>query len=524
MRILQTPDAGTQAAQQCPVVAHQQDRTLVTLERILQRLDRFHIEVIGRFIEHQQVGLLQRHHRQGDTCKLATRERTGATQHLVARKIEAAEMIVDLPASPLRTEIVDGVEQRLVARHLREVLPVRGDRRALPNPNLATLGVALSQDGREQGALAGAVGTDQTDHVAPAHRGGEGGEQHPALDPDGDILGDQHLITTALRRLEAQRHGAGGARRRREARHAHQDPPSPLGLLGILTGDVATDVVLLRRDRLGLLVKSALGGQAPLGALGDKIGIAAGVGEPSTTLEVEHVIGDLVEEGAVMADDQQSGLETPQMADEPFGRLEIEVVGRFIEQQQVSRGDELAGETQSPALTAAECGQLLGDGPVGIEAEAVQHRRDTGVNAVAVGALELLQVMVVAGQLCLGERIATLPHGMRLRLKRMLQREQLGERSAGRFPDGRGPGKGAMLVQLRPAQLGRPHDRPLGRGERAGHHAEEGGLAAAVAADDPPPLSGSDGQIDIGEQDVGAVLHRGAGDGKQRHRSRRAGL
>jgi hypothetical protein len=38
------------------VVAHQQQRARVRLQRLLQELERFDIEVVGRLVEHEQVG------------------------------------------------------------------------------------------------------------------------------------------------------------------------------------------------------------------------------------------------------------------------------------------------------------------------------------------------------------------------------------------------------------------------------------------------------------------------------------
>ena len=200
------------------------------------------------------------------------------------------------------------------------------------------------------------------------------------------------------------------------------------------------------------------------------------------------------------------------------------MVGGLVEQQQVSRGDELTGQAQPAAFAAAQRGELLGDGTIGIEAEPVQDRGNPGVNAVAVGPLKRLEIVVIAGQFCLGERVTPLTHGVGLGLERTLQFEQLGERSAGGFPDSGGAGKGAVLIQLRPAQLRGAHHGALGGSERAGHQAEERGLATAVAADDAPPLPRGDGQVDIGEEDIRAVLHRGAGNREERHRRRRAGL
>ena len=53
--LVQDPDPRREGAQQGAVVAHQDDRAVVCLDRVLERFDRFHVEMIRRLVEHQEI-------------------------------------------------------------------------------------------------------------------------------------------------------------------------------------------------------------------------------------------------------------------------------------------------------------------------------------------------------------------------------------------------------------------------------------------------------------------------------------
>src|SRR5665213_3892891 len=86
-------------------MAYKNDRPIVALYCILDRLDRFHIQVVRRLVEDQQVGSGQHHHRKRNTGPLPTRERRRSPRGLIARKAESTQMSVNQPAFPLRAHI-----------------------------------------------------------------------------------------------------------------------------------------------------------------------------------------------------------------------------------------------------------------------------------------------------------------------------------------------------------------------------------------------------------------------------------
>jgi len=69
-------------------------------------------------------------------------------------------------------------------------------------------------------------------------------------------------------------------------------------------------------------------------------------------VEMEDVVGDIVEEIAIMADDEDRRWAALQIIREPQYALEIEIVGRLVEQQQVGLGEEHRSKRHAHAPAA----------------------------------------------------------------------------------------------------------------------------------------------------------------------------
>ena len=72
----------------------------------------------------------------------------------------------------------------------------------------------------------------------------------------------------------------------------------------------------------------------------------------AVALEGQDVGGDAVEEPAIMADDDGAAREILQRLFQRAQRIDVEVVGRFVEQQHVGAGLEHLGQMHAVALAA----------------------------------------------------------------------------------------------------------------------------------------------------------------------------
>ncbi|EPX86341.1 hypothetical protein ruthe_01156 [Rubellimicrobium thermophilum DSM 16684] len=174
---------------------------------------------------------------------------------------------------------------------------------------LVALGLAQTFDLDHLGSEAGAVGNDDLRRRDPLPLRGLG-EFVVALDP-GLLL------------------GLPGAR-------ALADPFQLPGK-GLLTGLVLTRFLL---EAFRLLFEP--GGIVPFPR------------DAAAAIELEDPAGDVVEEIAVMGDDQDRPLVGDQMVLEPGDRLGIEVVRRLVEQQHVRRLEQKPAEGDAPPLSPRE--------------------------------------------------------------------------------------------------------------------------------------------------------------------------
>ncbi len=82
--------------------------------------------------------------------------------------------------------------------------------------------------------------------------------------------------------------------------------------------------------------------------------VIAGIERELAPLEMENVVDDVVEEIALVADHDEAAAIGLEERFEPERRLEIEMVRRLVEQQQVRLREQQSGEGDAHAPAAGE--------------------------------------------------------------------------------------------------------------------------------------------------------------------------
>ena len=113
----------------------------------------------------------------------------------------------------------------------------------------------------------------------------------------------------------------------------------------------------------------------------------AGEVDRLAALELEHRRRHRLEEPAVVRDEDHAGVDRLQHLLEPLERLDVEVVRRLVEQQQVRLRRERARERRPRQLAAGERAQRAVEVVIG-EAEAAHDGRGAVAPVVAAGVLE----------------------------------------------------------------------------------------------------------------------------------------
>ena len=250
------------------------------------------------------------------------------------------------------------------------------------------------------------------------------------------------------------------------------------------------DALLLRRA-LALGLHPALRAQSLEGA------VAARVAHQLRVVQMQCRGGDAIEEIAVVRDDDDRSRIAQQPALEPQDRVEVEMVGRLVEQQQLARREQRARQVQPHAPAArqrvdrrrrlrrveAQAGQQRARARLGARASRVEPAfvRERDRDAVARVLCRVQRLGGRAQRLVAGDQEA--PGRQRTRRQRLLEAHR------------RAPGLREVAAV----------------GQRfAGKRGEQGRLAAAVAADQRDAFAGRDRCARAIEQDPPAARQRDA--------------
>jgi hypothetical protein len=128
-----------------------------------------------------------------------------------------------------------------------------------------------------------------------------------------------------------------------------------LGLAGLGAG---LDPLALAADGTlaGIVLAAFL-----LEALGlgfEVLGVVAFVRDAAATVELEDPAGDIVEEVAIVGDDHHRARIGAQMLFQPRGGFGIEMVGRFVEQQQVGLAQQQLAQCDTATLATRQLGDV----------------------------------------------------------------------------------------------------------------------------------------------------------------------
>jgi hypothetical protein len=224
---------------------------------------------------------------------------------------------------------------------------------------------------------------------------------------------------------------------------------------------------------------------------------------------MEHVIHDIREKCPVMADQENRLVSVFQVVFEPSGRLEIQVIRRLIEQQDISRANELPCQAKSSAFATAQLLQRLGACFLCVESETLKHCIHPRREGVASLAIESFEIAIVPREHLRRSSLSDLCELAALLRQRVFEREKLREFSRSHLPDCLGSGEIAMLLEKRHSQAGLLRHGTFGWLLYSRDHPEKRRLPASVAAEDCPTVTLADREGHTFEYSRSAKLDTG---------------
>ncbi len=365
-------------------------------ERADQHLLGDEIEVVGRLVEHQEVRRVVEHARQHEARLLAAREHAAALLDLVAGETEAAGERAQRTDRRVRERRLERLEDALVAvEHLHRVLREVAELHRGAERDVARIRGALPRDQLQQRRLARAVRA----HHAPALA---------AADPQVESVEDD-LLAVGLVDAGELHDVVAGARRGTELEVVGLAPLRRLDLLDLVEllharlhlRGVARARLEARDERLFLREHRLLARVLRLLlALGDRALalvelVVARVGDQLAAVDLDDLRDRAVQELAIVRRHHQRAREVGEESLEPQDRLEVEVVGRLVEQQRVGLHHQDARETDAHLPAARERADVAVH-LRRVEAEAGEHLARPRFEAVAAELLEARLRLAVA--------------------------------------------------------------------------------------------------------------------------------
>ena len=350
------------------VVRHHDHGPGILHQRLLQHLLAGDIEMMGGLVEQHEVRGFHQDARQRHPLPLAARQHAAGLEHVVAGEQEVAEQRAQYRTPVGRRDLLQLLEHRRgPGQRLRGVLGEVGEPGVRPGLAHPAAHRELARDHPQQRGLAGAVRAHDRDLVA-------------LRDLDGGVR--EHVAGVVAERGVAELHqqpaGVRGRREREADRARRPGEDDALGLQAIDHLDLAAGLrglgVLRAKpfdeprelgDALVELLVLGLELLAPELALHEVARERHGVGGQHAAVQLHDLVGDAVQEHAVVRHHHEPAPEVPEVVLQPFHRWQVEMVRGLVQEQERGVGQQQRRERRSHAPAARELGEraiLIGAG------------------------------------------------------------------------------------------------------------------------------------------------------------------
>ena len=312
--------------------------TLIHLQRHVQGFDRFHVQVVSRFVHHQDVWFFHHQLAEQHAALLTTGEHLSRLFDVVLAEQQTTQnaahrLLVVAFLLPLAHPVEDG---EVVFELVLMVLRVVANLRVFRPLHGAVVRLQFADQGFQHGGFTHAVGTEDGNLLAHFQQQVEVFKQRAFIEAFGKGFHFQRVTEQLLVLLEADERvlTAGGFNL---FQLDFVDLTRTRGRLTRLRGvsaEAANEGLQVRNLRflLGVVRQQTL---ARLGGGGHVLVIVARIDAQLAVVQIRHVRTDHVQEVTVVRDDDHGAVAIVQRLLQPADGVDVQVVRRFVEQQDV---------------------------------------------------------------------------------------------------------------------------------------------------------------------------------------------
>ena len=338
------------------VVRREQHVALEALQRVVEGLYRFQVEVVGGRVEYHGVGVFEHHAGNHAAHLLTTREDRCLFEQLFAREEHATQESLDVELARVVGELGEPFDQVHVGIEEGAVVERQVGRGDGLSPLVgARIGFHVAVDDFEEGGHGTRVVRDEGHLVVLLDGEVHIFEKQCALDRLFEPFHFENLVARLARRGEDDARVAArrGLNLLDGELFEHLLAAGGLFRLGHVGAEPLDKFEQLLALLLGLLVLLLLLAQGQLARLVPEA-VIAGKELHLAVVDVDRVGAHRVEEVTVVRYHQYCVLEVGQVVFEPHHRFEVEVVGRLVEQQVVGVAEEGLGQQHAYLLLTTQ--------------------------------------------------------------------------------------------------------------------------------------------------------------------------
>ena len=377
------------------VVGNQDECARVLEERVFEDILRIHVEMVGGLVEYQEIGGSEEEFGEGETCLLATGEHLHLLVDVLLVEEETAEDVADFGADVAECDVVDGLEDRLFGvEHSRLILCIVAHLDIGAEAERAGIVAEFADEDASERGFALAVLAHESDFRA-------GGDEHIDMVEDlmvakslAEVVGFDDDFAAVGSGEELEMDTLGRDLVDLDSVHAleHLDAGLDLSGLGGLVAEALDESLDLRHLSLLVGELSQLTG-ATFTHLNHIFRVGAAVVVDTAGGDFDGAGSDIVEESAVVGDENHGAGVGREKVFEPLDRDDVEVVGGLVEEEEVGASEEEFGEFDTHLPPPAE----LRHGAVEIGAFEAEAEEDFLRLFAAAGGAEEIDMILELG-------------------------------------------------------------------------------------------------------------------------------